>query len=96
MFGFLKKEKEALVMERKIKAITTVDRPNDIINRLSDEDLSKLKEFKQIDRKVDPYFLQEIVDRICGPNSEEYKKAIIEVNNKFKPRVCKTGRKIFE
>jgi hypothetical protein len=96
MFKFFKKEKEKSKEEFVIKARTTVQRPVDEVKKLTKKDLDKLKKLNQNDKKVDPYFLQDIVDRICGPDSEEYKLAIIELNKKFKSRVGRTGRKIFE
>jgi hypothetical protein len=96
MFKFFKKEKEVYKGENFIKILETIERPVSEVKRLSQEDLDKLKKSSQNDKKVDPYFLQEIIDRICGPDSEEYKKAIVELNDKFKSRIGRTGRKIFE
>jgi len=94
MFKFFKKE-EVIESGKKIKAITTVDRPKQKVIKLSSFELEKIKSFKKSNNKVDPYFLQDVVDRICGPESEEYKKAIIEVNKKFKSRPGRTGKEIF-
>ena len=95
MFRFFKKEKEVKLVNS-IKVSKTIERPFTGVNKLSEDELSKMKKYNKEDKKVDPYFLQEIVDRMCGPDSEEYKKAILELNEKFKPRISKTGRKIFE
>jgi len=96
MFRFFKKEKEVYKGENFIKILETIERPVGEVKRLSQEDLDKLKKSSQNDKKVDPYFLQEIIDRICGPDSDEYKLAILELNKKFKSRVGKTGKQIFE
>ena len=96
MFRFFKKEKEVYKGENFIKILETIERPVGEVKRLSQEDLDKLKKLSQNDKKVDPYFLQEIIDRICGPDSDEYKLAILELNKKFKSRVGKTGKQIFE
>jgi hypothetical protein len=79
--------------------IRTVDRPNQPVFRISKEQMDKLKvetEKKFSDRKVDPYFLQEISDRLYGPDSKEYIDALIELNKNFKPRAGRTGHDIFK
>ena len=95
MFRIFKKEKEVKSLNS-IKVSKTIERPFTGVNKLSEYELNKMKKSNKEDKKVDPYFLQEIVDRICGPDSEEYKKEILKLNEKFKPRIGKTGRKIFE
>lgn len=95
MLNFLRKVKEE-VKEVRIRVSSSTERPKMDVIKISEEDLVKMSKVKKIEKKVDPYFLQEVVDRICGPDSEEYKNAIIELNEKFKTRVGKTGRKIFE
>jgi hypothetical protein len=96
MFKFINKSKKVDVMNI-IKVMKTVERPEIPVQRLSSNEMEKIKKnFVSSEKKVDPYFMQEIVDRICGPDSEEYKKAIVELNDKFKSRVGRTGRKIFE
>jgi Glu-tRNA(Gln) amidotransferase subunit E-like FAD-binding protein len=95
MFKFINKSKK--VSNMGVKVISTVERPETPVQKLSNDEIENIKnnfEFSQ--KKVDPYFIQEIVDRICGPDSEDYKRAISELNNKFKSRPGKTGRNIFE
>jgi hypothetical protein len=79
--------------------LRTIDRPNQPVSRISKEQMDKLKvetEKRVSNRKVDPYFLQEISDRLYGPESKEYIDALIELNKKFKPRVGRTGHDIFK
>jgi hypothetical protein len=79
---------------------STIPRPETEVVRLSDEELRKQREEfnkskSSTEKRVDPYFLQEISDRLFGPDSEEYTNAIIELNKKFRPREGKTGHDIF-
>jgi len=80
---------------------TTVPRPEQEVNKLSDDELEKIK--KDFDNKkksheprVNPYFLQDVSDRLYGPDSEEYIEALKELNLRFRPRVGKTGHDIFK
>jgi len=78
---------------------TTIPRPEQEVNKLSDGELEKIK--KDFDNKklheprVSTYFLQEISDRLYGPDSEEYMEALKELNLRFRPRVGKTGHDIY-
>jgi hypothetical protein len=78
---------------------TTVERPFQSINRISDEDLQKLKKDfnNRLEKQfvVDPYFLQDISDRLYGPDSKSYIDALKELNEKFRPRAGRTGYDIF-
>ena len=70
-------------------------------SRLSTEEIEKIKgNFNKSDeernKKVDPYFIQEITDRILGPDSEEYVRELEELNAKYRSRVGKTGRSVYE
>lgn len=70
-------------------------------SRLSPEELEKMKgnlnkSDEERSKKVDPYFIQEITDRILGPDSEEYVRELEELNAKYRSRVSKTGRGIYE
>lgn len=79
--------------------IKTVDRPFQEVIKLTEEQMKKLKsntEKSVFTRKVDPYFLQEISDRLYGPESSDYIDALIELNKKFRPRIGKTGHDIFK
>jgi len=77
--------------------------------RLSSDESDRLQ--KSLDKlrtksgsKVDTTFLQEISDRLYGVDSEEYMKAIDELNKltlpdgslKFKPRVGRFGHQLFD
>ena len=80
---------------------TTVERPEQPINRLGDKELNIMKsDFgkSNSDRntKVDPYFMQEITDRILGPDSEAYTNELKELNMKYSPRVSKTGPSLYK
>lgn len=81
-----------------MSVITTVERPIQPVNRLSDDERNRLHENylkeNQI-KKIDPYFIQEISDRLYGPDSDEYIKAIIDLNSKFEPRRGRTGPQIY-
>jgi hypothetical protein len=80
--------------------VRTIPRPEQEVNRLSDDELKKIKkdfDKKRIhDPKIDPYFLQELSDRLYGPDSEEYIEALKELNLRFRPRVGKIGHDIFK
>lgn len=78
----------------------TIDRPEQPTNRLGDEELNNMKRnfgSSNSDRntKVDPYFMQEITDRILGPDSEAYTNELKELNMKYSPRVSKTGPSLY-
>jgi hypothetical protein len=80
---------------------TTVERPEQPINRLGDDELNNMKrDFgrSNSDRstKIDPYFMQEITDRILGPDSEAYTNELKELNMKYSPRVSKTGPSLYK
>lgn len=49
-----------------------------------------------IENKIDPYFIQEISDRLYGPDSEEYVKEITEINKKYRPRGGRFGSQFYE
>jgi len=69
------------------KGFKTIERPRE-------EEV--IKEIEPIKTKVDPYFLQEISDRLFGPDGEEYQNAIIELNKKFRPRAGRFGNQFYE
>jgi hypothetical protein len=93
---FSKTEKSVV---KPMGVITTVQRPEQAVNRLSDEQRKKMNdEFiknKEAEQKLSPYFIQEISDRLYGPDSDEYIKAINQLNSKFKPRNGRTGPQIY-
>ena len=78
---------------------TTVPRPELGVNRLSDEDRKKQIDSFQSSKsesKVDVYFIQEISDRLYGPDSAEYIQAIKELNTKFRARTGKHGNQLYD
>ena len=83
--------------ESNLRIQSTVPRPESAVNRLSDEELLKQKEefFSKKQRGVDPYFLQEVSDRLYGPDSDGYIEALKELNKNFRPRLGRTGHDIF-
>ena len=94
----LKKEKSTEM--KPMGAKTTVERPKQPVSKLSDEELKNLKDSykkeKQKDSILDPYFIQEISDRLYGPDKEEYIKALVELHHRFRPRPGRVGHDIFK
>jgi hypothetical protein len=85
---FSKKKDES--EDLKPKGFKTVERP-------SEEQLKKgLEEPQKVEYRVDKYFIQEISDRLYGPDSEEYVKALKELNKKFTPRSGRFGSQFYE
>lgn len=48
------------------------------------------------EHRIDPYFIQEISDRLYGPDSDEYIRAISEINAKFRARSGRFGSQFYE
>lgn len=91
--------KEQKSETKPMSVITTVPRPSQVVNRLSEEDKKKIvddfvKRKKEYE-KVSPYFIQEIFDRLYGPEAEDYLNALKELNSKYKPRHGRTGPEIY-
>jgi hypothetical protein len=66
---------------------------------LSEEELEELKRnssSSKVETKVDTYFMQEISDRLFGPDSEGYIQAIKELNLKFRPREGRTANQFYD
>jgi len=86
--------------ESNIRIQSTVPRPESTPQRLSDEEMEKQKQqfYKSQEeyQRVDPYFLQEVSDRLYGPDSAEYVNALKELNKNFRPRLGKTGHDIYK
>ena len=84
--------------ESKIRVQSTVPRPESEVNRLSIDELERQKEefYKNKSTGIDPYFIQEISDRLYGPDSKEYIDALIELNKNFRPRAGRTGHDIYK
>ena len=51
---------------------------------------------KPIESKVDPSFLQEVSDRLYGPDSEDYINALKELNLKFRKREGRYGNQLYD
>ena len=79
---------------------TTIPRPEDVVpTRLSDDDRQKqINDLKTKDAgdRVDPYFIQEISDRLYGPDSEDYIDALKELNKNFRPREGRYGNQFYD
>ena len=93
---FTKKEKST---PSPMSVITTVPRPKQVVNKLSDEEIKRMNDDffnrKKQEEKISPYFIQEISDRLYGPDSDDYINALNELNSKFRPRVGRTGPQIY-
>lgn len=64
---------------------------------LSEEELEELKRSNsKSETKIDAYFMQEISDRLYGPDSEGYIQALKELNLKFKPREGRTANQFYD
>jgi hypothetical protein len=65
---------------------------------LSEEELEELKRTRshKQESQVDAYFMQEISDRLFGPDAEGYIQAIKELNQKFKPREGRTADQFYD
>ena len=81
---------------------TTIPRPEDVVpSRLSDEERQKqIDDLKTKDYtgeyRVDPYFIQEISDRLYGPDSDDYIEALKELNKNFRPREGRFGNQFYD
>lgn len=79
--------------------ITSVQRPDQPVNRISDDEKSEMiasyYREKEQSEKNDAYFVQEIVDRLYGPDADEYKEALKVLNDKYRSRVGRTGSQIY-
>lgn len=81
--------------------MSSTGRPPIETGKIDAETLRKQKEEMQRNaqmhsKRVDPYFLQEVSDRLFGPDSEEYIKALKELNNRFRPKEGRVGHDIFK
>ena len=87
---FSKKEDESNDITPK-GIMTSTGRPTPEEDERIGKDLDNLKS-KKLEPKVDSDFLQEVSDRLYGPDSDEYVKALKELNASFRPREGKYGR----
>lgn len=81
--------------------MSSTERPQIETGKIDPETLRKQKEEMQrnaqmYSKKVDPYFLQEVSDRLFGPDSEEYIIALKELNARFRPKEGRVGHDIFK
>ncbi len=72
----------------------SLDRPTDADVRNMKIQLDKIK--SNPIRNIDQKFLQDVSDRIYGPDSIEYVKALEELNKSFRARVGKSGFEFYE
>jgi hypothetical protein len=50
----------------------------------------------KVEPRIDKSFLQEISDRLYGPDSEDYMDEIKEINKKYRKRPGKAGNELFD
>lgn len=72
----------------------SLDRPTDADVRDMKVQLDKIK--SNSIRNIDQKFLQDVSDRIYGPDSIEYVRALEELNKSFRGRVGKSGIEFYE
>lgn len=89
---FDKKEKESDLKPKGLMSST--GRPSPEESERLQKDLDKLS--TKIEPKVDSDFTQEISDRLYGPDSEEYIKALKELNMSFRPREGRYGSQLYD
>jgi hypothetical protein len=60
--------------------------------------MDKIKKFNEEweSGRIDTLFIQEISDRLFGPDSECYMKAIKELNVKFRPREGRKANQFYD
>lgn len=69
--------------------------------RPTEEEIEKIKKdvdslSRKLEPKVDPDFLQEISDRLFGPDSDAYVEKLKEINPQFRKREGRTGREFYD
>jgi tetrahydromethanopterin S-methyltransferase subunit G len=89
---FDKKEKESDLIPKGLMSST--GRPSSEESERIQKDLDKLS--SKIEPRVDSDFMQEISDRLYGPDSEEYIKALKELNKSFQPRQGRYGSQLYD
>jgi len=91
---FRKKSKELTgdIVPRGVRY--TLERPTeaDVLAMKNQVDVLK----KPLPDRVNPLFVQDISDRLYGPDSEEYVKALSELNKSFRPRSGKKFTEFYE
>ena len=79
-----KSQSQELPDDLKPKGFTTVKPEGGQLRGVSDVKVEPIQKNPLVDDRVDKLFLQEISDRLYGPESEEYIAALKELNVKFK------------
>jgi len=51
---------------------------------------------KIVERRVDPYMVQSVIDRILGPDGDKYIEHLNKLNQQFAGREGKVGYELFE
>jgi hypothetical protein len=92
--GIFRKKKIEIDVITPLRIKSTIGRPidGDIVS--VQKQTSDMK--KPIINKVDKMFLQEISDRLYGPDSDGYIEALSELNKLFKPRAGKSFLEFYE
>lgn len=92
-FGFFSRKKQE---EPKTgpKIMSTSPRPSEEEAEKIQQDLERLK--KPVEPRIDSDFLQEVSDRLYGPDSEQYVQELRELNKRFRPRRGKYGRQFYD
>ena len=97
---FSKKDKTEEISDITPRGVSRTSIPNqrNTSPGLSEEELEELKRSRisNQETRVDAYFMQEISDRLFGPDSEGYIQAIKELNLKFKPREGRTANQFYD
>jgi hypothetical protein len=97
---FSKKDKTEEISDITPRGVSKTSMPDqrNTSSGLSEEELEELKRTRisKQETRVDAYFMQEISDRLFGPDSEGYIQAIKELNLKFKPREGRTANQFYD
>jgi hypothetical protein len=75
---------------------TSVPPERNVGKSLTPEEISSFPKEVASDKKIDTYFMQEISDRLYGPDSKEYVEALRELNKKFKAREGRYGPQFYD
>jgi hypothetical protein len=94
---FRKKVKELKAGDIAPKGISkTIPRPTEEDIEKIAKNVENLRKTRPTAPKVDNLFLQEISDRLYGPDSESYIEALKRLNKGFRPRPGKNGVEFYE
>ena len=92
--AFFKKDKEESKYAKGPVVMSSTGRPSDEEVQRIRKDVEKLK--SPIDFKIDSDFLQDVSDRLYGPDSEDYVRALKELNKDFRPRTGRYGSQFYD